>query len=156
MNFKKKPLIKISGIAHIALNVNDINSSFLFYSKILPLLGLKLVHKSNKSFYFIGGKTAILIQQVEDIYKNISFNQKKIGLHHFCFRTRSKKSIDIIHMQLLKWKVKIIRGPIKGDWVPGYYYLLFEDIDGIRLEINYVPKKGVFEKNVKFNPAGDY
>ena len=37
-----------------------------------------------------------------------------------------------------------------------YYYLLFEDIDGIRLEINYVPKKGVFEKNVKFNPAGDY
>ena len=27
---------------------------------------------------------------------------------------------------------------------------------GIRLEVNYVPNKGIFEKNAKFNPSGDY
>ena len=32
----------------------------------------------------------------------------------------------------------------------------FEDPDGIRLEVNYVPNKGIFEKNAKFNPSGDY
>jgi hypothetical protein len=26
----------------------------------------------------------------------------------------------------------IVRGPMEGNWAPGYYYVLFEDPDGIR------------------------
>lgn len=37
----------------------------------------------------------------------------------------------------------IDRGPIEGDWAPGYYYVVFEDPDGIRLEVNYLPGKGL-------------
>ena len=33
----------------------------------------------------------------------------------------------------------IIRGPEEGNWAPGYYYVLFEDPDGIRLEVCFVP-----------------
>jgi hypothetical protein len=33
--------------------------------------------------------------------------------------------------------------------VPGYYSVLFEDPDGIRLEVNHVPGKGVFEPGVE-------
>lgn len=33
-------------------------------------------------------------------------------------------------------------GPEEGSWVPGYYSILFEDPDGIRLELNHVPGKG--------------
>ena len=29
--------------------------------------------------------------------------------------------------------------PEEGSWPPGYYYVLFEDPDGIRLEVNFVP-----------------
>ena len=43
---------------------------------------------------------------------------------------------------------------MNGNWVKGYYYIVFEDPDGIRLEVNYVPNKGIFEKNAKFNPSG--
>ena len=39
--------------------------------------------------------------------------------------------------------VKIIRAPREDQWAPGYYSLLFEDPDGIRLEFNHVPGKGL-------------
>ena len=44
--------LHINGIAHIALNVSNISKSKLFYDKILPHLGMKLVHSSIKSFYY--------------------------------------------------------------------------------------------------------
>jgi hypothetical protein len=43
----------------------------------------------------------------------------------------------------------IVHGPREDVWVPGYYSILFEDPDGIRLELNYVPGKGVFEPGVE-------
>ena len=146
----------INGIAHIALNVMNLSKSKLFYDKILPILGLKLIHTSNKSFYYVGGKTGILIQQAKFKNKNFKFSQENIGLHHFCFRMRSIKDIEEFYNLLVNIKANVIRGPIKGNWVKGYYYIVFEDPDGIRLEVNYVPKKGVFEKNAKFNPSCDY
>ena len=148
----------INGIAHIALNVSNLKTSKLFYDNILPSLGLKLIHSSKKSFYYVGGKTGILIQQanIDNKKRNYFFSQDNIGLHHFCFRMRSADSIDKFYLLLVSIKAHIIRGPINGSWVKGYYYIVFEDPDGIRLEVNYVPKKGVFEKNNFFNPSGDY
>ena len=34
-----------------------------------------------------------------------------------------------------------------GAWADGYYYVVFEDPDGIRLEINYVPGKGLLAED---------
>ena len=155
-NITIKDQLKINGIAHIALNVSSLNRSKQFYDKILPKLGLILVHSSANSFYYVGGKTGLLFQRLITNKKKNYFSQSNIGLHHFCFRMRSKKAIDKFYLILKKNKVKIIRGPIEGGWVPGYYYIVFEDPDKIRLEVNYVPKQGVFEKNVSFNPLEDY
>ena len=55
-----------------------------------------------------------------------------------------------------KIKGNIIRGPLEGAWAPGYFYILFEDPDKIRLEVNYVPNKGAFDEDTDFNPNGDY
>jgi hypothetical protein len=40
------------------------------------------------------------------------------------------------------------RGPEERTWAPGYYYVLFEDPDGIRLEVNYVPGVGLLRRAV--------
>ena len=40
---------------------------------------------------------------------------------------------------------KIVHGPEEAMWAPGYYSILFEDPDGIRLEINFVPGKGLLK-----------
>ena len=39
----------------------------------------------------------------------------------------------------------IVHGPEEAMWAPGYYSILFEDPDGIRLEINFVPGKGLLK-----------
>ena len=36
--------------------------------------------------------------------------------------------------------------PEEGGWAPGYYSVLFEDPDGIRLELNFVPGRGLLEE----------
>jgi hypothetical protein len=37
----------------------------------------------------------------------------------------------------------IIRAPREDQWAPGYYSTLFEDPDGIRLELDHVPGWGL-------------
>ena len=49
----------------------------------------------------------------------------------------------------------IDRGPMEADFAPGYYYVVFEDPDGIRLEVNYVPGKGLLVTDQPLNPSED-
>ena len=44
---------------------------------------------------------------------------------------------------------EIVRAPEEGPWAPGYYSLSFRDPEGIRLEVNHVPGRGVFEPGVQ-------
>jgi hypothetical protein len=41
-------------------------------------------------------------------------------------------------------------------WAPGYYSLSFLDPDGIRLEVNHVPGKGLLAEGAEFDSALDY
>jgi hypothetical protein len=43
----------------------------------------------------------------------------------------------------------IVHPPEDGPWAPGYYSVLFEDPDGIRLEVNFVPGKGLLATPAK-------
>jgi hypothetical protein len=45
---------------------------------------------------------------------------------------------------LVEIGAKVVHPPEDGPWAPGYYSVLFEDPDGIRLEVNFVPGKGLF------------
>src|SRR5580692_2365582 len=47
------------------------------------------------------------------------------------------------HEFLKKIGAHIVHGPQEDSFAPGYYSVLFEDPDGIRLEINHVPGKGL-------------
>jgi hypothetical protein len=47
----------------------------------------------------------------------------------------------------------IVRGPAEDTWAPGYYSVLFEDPDGIRLEVNFVPSAGLLGGERSFGPA---
>ncbi len=149
-------MLNINGIAHIALSVKDIKISKTFYKKLLPFLGLKLIHDGDESFYHVGSRTGIMVQQIKKDKNSYNFNQNNIGLHHLCFRARSRDDIDKIKDKLLEMKAHIERGPIEGPWAPGYYYILFEDPDGIRIEVNYVPGQGLLDQNNTFNSNNDY
>ena len=49
----------------------------------------------------------------------------------------------------------IVHGPQEGVWAPGYYSVLFEDPDGIRLEVNFVPGKGLLVGDKPLSPSSD-
>ena len=76
-------------------------------------------------------------------HEGAAFEQKRVGLHHLCFRARERADIDELHVFLGTLGTKIIRAPREDQWAPGYYSILFEDPDGIRLELNHVPGKGL-------------
>ena len=58
-------------------------------------------------------------------------------------------SHNALEKLLVDVNAKIIRVPEEGDWAAGYYSVLFEDPDGIRIEANYIPGKGNLDPKVK-------
>jgi hypothetical protein len=57
---------------------------------------------------------------------------------------------------LSKINAKVVRGPEERDWAPGYYYVLFEDPDGIRIEVNFIPGTGLLKEGEEFKSKDDY
>ncbi len=136
-------MIDINGIAHIQLTVRSIARSRPFYYRLLhETFGMTIQYDDAGTFYCIGGRTGVLIRPVADEYADVPFDQWRIGLHHMCFRLRSKEDIDALHDVLVDMGAKVVTAPYDGPWAPGYYSVLFEDPDGIRLEANFVPGAG--------------
>jgi catechol 2,3-dioxygenase-like lactoylglutathione lyase family enzyme len=146
----------VNGMAHVILTVSSFDAAFTFYDRLLPFLGLGRVFKSDKFAYWVGGRTALGIQRCDDVHRSESFVQYRVGLHHLCFRAREHDDIDSTAEFLKQMGANIVRGPQLGDWAPGYYYVLFEDPDKIRLEVCHVPGSGVLANDAIFNPSSDF
>jgi catechol 2,3-dioxygenase-like lactoylglutathione lyase family enzyme len=136
--------MEIAGMAHVQLTVNDLQRAMPFYEKVLGFLGMRPAVKAANGLYMIGGRTAVVITRSSEENRDVAFDQHRIGLHHLCFRARSREDIDALHGFLVAEGVKVVHPPEDGPWAPGYYSVLFEDPEGIRLEANFVPGKGLF------------
>lgn len=135
--------MEINGVAHVFLTVSNFEACRPFYEKLLVFMGLTPVVQSDVMLYCVGGRTAVGIMPAEEQYRDERFAQFRVGLHHVCFRARSREDVDQVHAFLIEQGAKIIHTPEDGPWAPGYYSVLFEDPDGIRLEVNHVPGKGL-------------
>jgi catechol 2,3-dioxygenase-like lactoylglutathione lyase family enzyme len=135
--------MEVNGIAHIILTASNFERSRQFYRKLLPFLGLKPVIDSDEIYYCVGGRTAMGIRAPGPEHDGAAFEQSRVGLHHLCFRARERADVDALHDFLRAINTKIIRPPREDSWAPGYYSVLFEDPDGIRVELNHVPGKGL-------------
>jgi catechol 2,3-dioxygenase-like lactoylglutathione lyase family enzyme len=144
--------VRLAGIAHIQLSVTDFARSHAFYKALCEhfemhcMLDMPDAGGEPGVLYHIGGKTGLAIRPVSPEYSHERFHQYKPGLHHVCFRARSREDVDafqdFFERTLAPLGGNLVHAPEDGPWAPGYYSILFEDPDGIRLEINYVPGKG--------------
>jgi catechol 2,3-dioxygenase-like lactoylglutathione lyase family enzyme/protein tyrosine phosphatase (PTP) superfamily phosphohydrolase (DUF442 family) len=148
--------IEINGMAHVILTVSRFEVAREFYRKLLPEFGMKPVFDGDKLFYCVGARTAIGIEPCDPALAGERFVQQRVGLHHLCLRARSREDVDRCAALLKEIDATIVRGPQEGTWAPGYYYVLFEDPDGIRLEVNFVPGAGVLADGIQFNPTTGY
>jgi catechol 2,3-dioxygenase-like lactoylglutathione lyase family enzyme len=127
--------IEINGMAHVILTVSRFEVAREFYRKLLPEFGMKPVFDGDKLFYCVGARTAIGIEPCDPALAGERFVQQRVGLHHLCLRARSREDVDRCAAVLKEMDATIVRGPHEGNWAPGYYYVLFEDPDGIRSEL---------------------
>ncbi len=141
--------MEVNGIAHIQLTVRDLEKSIEFYEPFLHFLGMKTLHKVPEMFYCVGSRTGVAISPADPAHADTRFVQRRVGLHHFCFRARSREDVDGIYEFVKGLGAKIVHPPEEGTFASGYYSVLFEDPDGIRIEANYVPGKGHLDPSVK-------
>ena len=142
----------ISGMAHVILTAGDFQKSTAFYRELLPAMGMTLVMDTDFMLYGVGAKTAMGVRPPDSTYAGERFVQERVGLHHYCFRAKNTESVDAAHELVKQLGAKIIHAPESGPWAPGYYSVLFEDPDGIRGEVNFVPGKGVLADGAEFRP----
>src|SRR3954454_5517266 len=103
--------MEINGIAHIFLTASNYEISREFYRKLLPFLGLQPVIDTETTYYCVGGRTAVGIKAPSPEHAGSTFEQKRVGLHHLCFRARERADIDALHAFLVTSDTKIIRAP---------------------------------------------
>jgi catechol 2,3-dioxygenase-like lactoylglutathione lyase family enzyme len=137
--------MQINGIAHVMLTVSRFEACLPFYRKLLGFLEMKPVIDADGIFYCVGGRTAIGIQRGDPALAKERFVQRRVGLHHVCLRARSREDVDRVFDHLREIGARIVHPPEDGPFAPGYYSVLFEDPDGIRLEVNFVPGRGLLE-----------
>lgn len=141
--------MEINGVAHVMLTVSNFEACVPFYEQMLGFLGLLQIIKNDDMLYYVGGRTAIGIMRAEPQYRQERFVQRRVGLHHLCLRARERADVDSFYAFISKLGAKIVHPPEDGRWAPGYYSVLFEDPDGIRIELNHVPGKGLLAEPPK-------
>lgn len=149
-------MIEVNGMAHIILTVSSFDKAVEFYGELMPTFGLQKVYANENFAYWVGGRTALGIQRCEDAHLSEKFVQYRVGLHHLSFRARRREDVDLAGAKLREMGADIVRGPQAGGWAPGYYYVLFEDPDKIRLEICHVPGSGLLAEENAFNAGDDF
>ncbi|MCP4007475.1 MAG: VOC family protein [bacterium] len=153
--------VEVNGIAHIQLTVSNVEECLPFWEKLCHFLEMKTLVRGEGIVYCIGSRTGILVRGIPEGGDDSRFDQNRSGLHHFCFRARDRESVDAI-CEFVKNELnaKLIHGPEEAGFAPGYYSILFEDPDGIRVEFNHLPGRGHFDKGGRLGtdgpgPAGD-
>ncbi|HXN87476.1 MAG TPA: VOC family protein [Candidatus Binataceae bacterium] len=86
--------MEINGMAHVMLTVSNFDACLPFYQKRLPFLGMKPVIQNNDTLYCVGGRTALGIMRGAEKYRGEKFVQQRVGLHHLCFRARTRAEVD--------------------------------------------------------------
>ena len=148
--------IEANGIAHIQLTVNDPDRCLPFWERLCHFLGMQTLIKGEGVLYCIGSRTGILVRGAPAGMAAVRFDQDRAGLHHFCFRARAREDVDAVHRFLAdELDARVVHPPEAGpQFAPGYYSVLFEDPDGIRVEVNHVPGQGHLGPGGRLGPGG--
>ena len=148
--------VAVNGIAHIQLTVSNPKTCVPFWERLCHFLEMQTLLRNENVVYCIGSRTGILVRGAPEENRGYRFDQDKAGLHHLCFRARSRVDVDeIARFVRDELRATMIHDAEDGrQFAPGYYSVLFEDPDGIRVEVNYVPGKGHIGEGGRLGPGG--
>jgi catechol 2,3-dioxygenase-like lactoylglutathione lyase family enzyme len=139
--------MEINGVAHVILRVNRMAECTAFYDQLMPSLGAEPVIHGDEFVYYVGGRTALGIRPADPKHAEALHIETAAGIDHLCFRAREREDVDAVYALLQTMDADIVYAPKEGPWAPGYYSTSFRDPEGIRLEVNHVPGKGLLAES---------
>ncbi len=116
------------GLTHIAVAVNDIKRTLLFYTTVFDMD----VMYHEKDFIQLttpGCKDILVFEQKQDAAIGTSG-----GIAHFGFRLRESDKISALREKIVSAGGTIIA---EGEFVAGSPYIFFRDPDGYEVEVWY-------------------
>jgi catechol 2,3-dioxygenase-like lactoylglutathione lyase family enzyme len=135
-------MIQPFDVAHVNLNVTDLNRATRFYTEIL---GFKI------AFQYEGAVVWLNFGQYQEDVKGLGYGfhdlalykvtdpaledrRRRVGMNHMALRLRASEEVDQAAEYLQSKGVKILKGPLthKED---RDRYLYFEDPDGNMIEL---------------------
>ena len=122
--------MEINGMAHVILTVRDFPAARAFYGALLPFLGLTPVVDSPRVLLLRRRADRARDPPGDPARAGEAFSQERSGLHHLCFRARTREDVDTVHAFPGRARAQIVHGPEEGGCAPGYYSVLFEDPRG--------------------------
>lgn len=133
----------LNSLAHVEINVDDIQNTKSFYDIFLnPLWRKGFVTNEQAIGYKAPDKTHIFFTKTSPEYAIHGFHRKHIWLNHLAFRVDTKQQVDDIAQYLEKNGIPLIYIDKNRDYSDQYdmeeYYAIFcEDPDRIKVEIVY-------------------
>ena len=88
--------VEVNGIAHIQLTVRDPARCVPFWERLCHFLEMSTLIRADDIVYCIGSRTGILVRGAPEDKRDRPFDQDRPGLHHLCFRARSREDVDAI------------------------------------------------------------
>src|SRR5438445_10121908 len=132
--------MEFAGVAHVTLTSSKYEECVKFYDTVLGYLGMKpYVTNQFARGWWIDEFMFVIVRGAQ---AGDHFSQFRVGLHHLSFRARSRKEVDEFEAMLKSIGAKITSPAEPGPFWPGYYSVVCEDPDGVRIEVNYIPAEG--------------
>ena len=144
-------MTKILGIDHVAFNVQDLDKSLEFYTKVI---GLKITErepsKPGIEYFLDCGASLLGVIQAKNLENSHLFANEGLGANHFSFRVHSNDFEAMI--ALLEEHQVTIEFAKKR---PKSWSLYFYDPDGNKLEATAWPLEDGVAENKRVNEIYD-
>ena len=132
--------MEFAGFGHVTLTVSNFDECVKFYDRLMAQIGMRRYIENPIAVGWYADEYMFVI--IHGAPADDRFSQWRIGLHHLSFRARNRGEVDACYAMLKEIGAKIIFPAEPGPFWPGYYSVVFEDPDGTRLEMNYIPEDG--------------
>ena len=125
-------VMRVVGIDHLVIRVNDFEKSRDFYDRLFRFLGFKVLDEYAEAKGWTNGKTRFWIGAADREGKEHPYRIGDVGFHHYAFELRNRKDVDDLQSLLEAEGVTIVDPA--DEYYEDYYAVFFLDPDGLKLE----------------------
>ena len=126
-------MMRVVGIDHLSIRVNDYEKSKRFYSRLFTFLGFELSDEYEDAIGWTNGRTRFWISPADVTGRKHKYRAGDVGFHHYAFQLRDRKDVDALQKFLTEDLGAVIVDPA-AEYYDDYYAVFFLDPDGMKLE----------------------